>query len=767
MGTSGRAWGQARHDTGGWIMRQPTRGQQLALAGLAVVVGLGLAEGLARVGSGGAFPHANFYVSDDDLGVRLEPGAGMRFQLEGNPASDIDVNAQGYRGPDWPAPGADEILVVGDSQVFGLGVEGDETFSARLAGATGRTVLNGGVPTYGPDEYAAVVAEVLAQRPVSTVVLTLNMSNDLFELDRPNRERHAVWDGWAVRIETAPDAITDFPGRTWLFRHSHLVYTARRLMAERGPRLDPEGAPSEGVWQDLVATASDAVTAEEAAATDAAQRAAAREESLSALQMAAQGAADDADEALIEELGGSWSRLGLAWGAARGNPGDIVGERYAESSRSIALTAQLIRKAGQHRQEAAERAKSRKAKAALAKAAEADAAWDAARRALPAPPPESVVAPYLERLQDTVHAHDAELVVVVLPLDVQVDPAEWAKYGAEPVDMTPSLALNADIADAARRRGARVLDARPALAAAEPGAFLHGDLHMTAKGHAALAEALAATLAAPSPLALPRHGLPDGRTVVPGRDRWAQTPEVTVTGSSLARCETVIVDEWLRVGCVRKDGRVPTGVEPLAGAVPDTHTSVTRDAATLVTPLAPGRPLRARFWWSGHHQDLVVDWGGEAPVMRLTERASPGRAPRLPASAHHLCRCQQEFFRERACETRLDGEVVSPRELERRLLGDEDGGGLWAEVDFDGCEGTCAYIQGEPTQACEDAFDDDCAGLLRCIRGDADLAPGCGEGAARMAGSRQCRPLCDAAHPCEAGTCQPWMGTGVCVVGGG
>lgn len=747
-------------------MKQPTKGQQVALAGLAVVVGLGLAEGLARVWSGGAFPHANFYVSDDDLGVRLEPGASMRFQLGENPAHDIVVNAQGYRGEDWPAPGADEVLVVGDSQVFGLGVEGEETFSAKLADATGRTVLNGGVPTYGPDEYAAVVEEVLAQRPASTVVLTLNMSNDLFELSKPNRERHAVWDGWAVRIETAPESITDFPGRTWLMRHSHLVYTARRLMAEQGPTLDPSGAPSEGVWQDLVASAGDAATAAEEAATDAAQRRDSRNAELARLRNEAHDKAYDADQMLIEEVGGSWSKLGLAWGAARGNPGDIVNERYAESSRSIAATARLIRKAGQHRKDTAAKAKSRKVKKALAEAAEAEAAWQAARRALPPAPPESIVAPYLERVQDVVSAHDAELVVIVLPLDVQVDPSEWAKYGAEPVDMAPSLALNEDIADAARRRGMRVLDARPALAAAEPGAFLDGDLHMTAKGHAALAEALARTLSEPAPLAQPRHGLPEGRTVVPDRDVWAQTPEVTVKGSSRARCETVIVDEWLRVDCIRKDGRRPTGVRLLSGAVPDTHRSLSRDAATLVTPLSPGRPLRARFSWSGYHQDLEVDWEGETPMMRLTDRASPGLPAKTSYERDRLCRCQSEVRRERVCQTSVDGEVVSERELERMLLADDEDR-LGSYVDYDDCEDSCAYIQGEPSQACEDAHYDDCGAFLRCIRGDEDVVPDCGEGAARMAGSRQCRPLCDDAHPCDEGVCQPWMGAGVCVVGGG
>src|SRR6185436_5126779 len=104
--------------------------------------------------------------------------------------------------------GADDVLVVGDSQVFGLGVEQDEAFSARLAAAIGRPVINAGVPTYGPAEYRAMIVEQLARRHPRTVVLTINLANDLFEEAHPNRERHAVWDGWAVRRETAPGAVT-------------------------------------------------------------------------------------------------------------------------------------------------------------------------------------------------------------------------------------------------------------------------------------------------------------------------------------------------------------------------------------------------------------------------------------------------------------------------------------------------------------------------------------------------------------------------------
>ena len=48
-----------------------------------------------------------------------------------------------------------------------------------------------------------------------------------------------------------------------------------------------------------------------------------------------------------------------------------------------------------------------------------------------------------------------------------------------------------DLLVAAERLGAEVLDLAPALASAQPGAFLDGDLHLTPKGHVAVAEALA------------------------------------------------------------------------------------------------------------------------------------------------------------------------------------------------------------------------------------------------------------------------------------
>ncbi|MBL8937451.1 MAG: hypothetical protein JNM69_23015, partial [Archangium sp.] len=106
-------------------------------AALKVVFGLSLgvviAEFAFRARDDGAFPHLNLYEADATLGVKLTPNAEMRLKLGKNPTTTIHTNALGFRGADWPAAAASDVLVVGDSQVFGLGVEDTETVSAQLA----------------------------------------------------------------------------------------------------------------------------------------------------------------------------------------------------------------------------------------------------------------------------------------------------------------------------------------------------------------------------------------------------------------------------------------------------------------------------------------------------------------------------------------------------------------------------------------------------------------------------------------------------------
>ena len=83
----------------------------------------------------------------------------------------------------------------------------------------------------------------------------------------------------------------------------------------------------------------------------------------------------------------------------------------------------------------------------------------------------------------------AAFVLAILPIGVEVSAEEWKKYNAEPIDIGPLKVLHEDLLETARELGARAVDLTAALGAAQPGAFLDRDLHMTPKGHAAVAEA--------------------------------------------------------------------------------------------------------------------------------------------------------------------------------------------------------------------------------------------------------------------------------------
>ncbi|MEM9862235.1 MAG: hypothetical protein AAF938_11495 [Myxococcota bacterium] len=714
----------------------------MGIAGL--LVGLLVAEAVFHLRDDGAFPHVNFYQDDAELGVRLRPGASMRFGFQDNPVTDIHVNAQGYRGNDFSEV-ANGILVVGDSQVFGLGVNDDETMAAQLAELSGRTVLNGGVPTYGPAEYSAVAAELSEAYGITTLVYVVNMSNDFFEDTRPNLERHRVWDGWAVRSELAPESYTQFPGRELLFRQSHAFYALRRLLNQDAPR--PSLLPSEGTWQDLVAD-SEALTRDHEAAEEDAERQS--EEARLERQRIARTVADAAnavDERLrraeleARATDGFYSELELA----RGHPGDIVGELGAEESRELGATAALIRRAVRRRQALIDARREQDPE--LAQALETQRQLRATQnrlRAESAGPVEarvpSTLEPRLQALRALADDRGMDVLVVALPLDVLVSSDEWAKYGESPVDMEPTRALLRDLVASAEHLGMRGLDATDALRAAEPGAFLRGDLHMTAKGQRALAEAVHAALESPPPLRSPEPGMPEGRSVLPTYAEWLHTPEATVRGSSAAYCETVRIREWLRVTCRRRGRSRPTAVAPAAPG--ESLVLVTAEAADYIVPLKAGVDVRTEFHWTDRSQTLNITWNEGAPTMAFSERRAAEVATRVDDErADRLCACHREVIRERAC-----------RNHNERY-------GEWTECG----EPICEHAFGAASDGCFNAYADDCAALLRCTRGEGSSPPVCSEGEAIAGGIRQCFALCDEAHPCAEGTCVPWQGSGICL----
>jgi len=731
---------------------------------LGVALGLGLAEAVFHYRDDGAFPHLNVYEADAQLGARLRPGASQRVSFGGNPATAVRINAAGLRGAELPAPGSNEIIVLGDSQVFGLGVEEDATFSAQLATqrATqpgGGTVINAGIPTYGPIEYEAVAKRLLEQRHAKTVVYVVNFANDLFETERPNTTRHGVWDGWAVRKETMPAEVAQFPGRAWLYRSSHAFFAWRKWMDAQGPERDDRSFRSEGTWQDLVRegteTAAERVTRErsehERAATLRAERKKLREDQRDVdAQLGAAVLRYGTEPDTGDYPGGVYfEEAQVLLAAAVGTPHDIVETDDGESSRSVEITAALIRRGVAFRQRIERAARLRAVREHDSEAIGAFSARDAlvARsQAASAAPIAEVVAwsPLHARLvamKRLCDAHGARLVVVALPIDVMVSPEEWRKYGKPALDMSESRVLLEDLVRDANALGVTALDATDALRAAEPGAFLDKDIHMSAKGHAALARALAATLREPPPLRRPSAGFPSGRTPVPLPEEFARTGEATVRGSTRAGCETVRVREWLRVQCLPVRRVRPTALRIVSGATLDTLALVTGDATSLTVALLPGTSLTAEFVWTDRTQRFVaiVPSGGGESELRFDEPSGPG-APLGPTDevAAKLCECDRA--RQRAL--RVNSYGLDPRRPDQFV---------------------CDYVYGAAERACLAAHADDCAALLACARGDASAPPTCTESEAPAGASGMCRSVCDDAHPCARGACTPWNGGGVCL----
>lgn len=115
---------------------------------------------------------------------------------------------------------------------------------------------------------------------------------------------------------------------------------------------------------------------------------------------------------------------------------------------------------------------------------------DLPRHLAPDPPFRSRLTRHVIAARALATAHGAAFIPVLVPIDIQVHPGEWAKYRLPPEDTSATRALQsalaADLPD--------LVDLLPALATASPGAFLPDDDHLSPRGHAVVAAELAARL---------------------------------------------------------------------------------------------------------------------------------------------------------------------------------------------------------------------------------------------------------------------------------
>jgi lysophospholipase L1-like esterase len=120
-------------------------------------------------------------TSIPDLPYRLRPGVTVRVR-----AFTVHVNRLGLRGAEVgaePPPGRRRVLVLGDSVVYGEGLDEADTFPVLLEqelnadGEMPSEVLNGAAPGYNTEAEVAFLREIgLALRP-DTVVLGVSLND--------------------------------------------------------------------------------------------------------------------------------------------------------------------------------------------------------------------------------------------------------------------------------------------------------------------------------------------------------------------------------------------------------------------------------------------------------------------------------------------------------------------------------------------------------------------------------------------------------------
>lgn len=207
------------------------------------------------------------FVQDERLGYRLQPSVRERAQRPGIYDYRWTVNSQGFRGrADHAIPKPADtrrVLMLGDSFTFGLGVDDDESFPARIQQRLPtycpdvRTdVVNAGVGGYGTSHSVALLEDLGSELEPDVIVYGFyvndpmdDQTHGLHVLHGDTLQRHAPPPSDASRAKALVDRI---PGYNWLLRHSALVgwlrhqyfaFRARRGARDTAAMATPQSAP--------------------------------------------------------------------------------------------------------------------------------------------------------------------------------------------------------------------------------------------------------------------------------------------------------------------------------------------------------------------------------------------------------------------------------------------------------------------------------------------------------------------------------------------
>jgi hypothetical protein len=174
--------------------------------------------------------------------------------------------------------------------------------------------------------------------------------------------------------------------------------------------------------------------------------------------------------------------------------------------------------------------------------------------------------------------------------------------------------------------------------------FLNGDIHMTAKGHRAVATALAAALTA-KPLVPPPDELivPAGRTAVPTFNEWWENQ--SKEASELAPgCRIRRIREWLRMSCRTRPKLQTVGLHVTKAGRAEPLLLVRPDLIVATLGVVKDDAVAIDFIWKEKTIQMSINWPASVAKPKFTYAPVPTPAVEsLSAASDILCNCRKEL----------------------------------------------------------------------------------------------------------------------------
>jgi len=148
--------------------KRPIRIYRVLLTLVALLVSLAIAEGVLRLvekAQLGDRVIQEKLIDDPILGLKLAPHT-------------LGHDANGFRNDSVPQHA--DVVVLGDSQTWGVNAERQEAWPQQLAKLSGRGAYNMGMGGFGPVQYKAVLPQALRLSP-RIVVVGFYLGNDIYD----------------------------------------------------------------------------------------------------------------------------------------------------------------------------------------------------------------------------------------------------------------------------------------------------------------------------------------------------------------------------------------------------------------------------------------------------------------------------------------------------------------------------------------------------------------------------------------------------------